>query len=140
MGKILCATRGGEGSYQTQDGAIALARERGDELIFFYVADASFLDRMAAPMVVDVELRLENMGRFELARAQQRARTQGIEAQAIVRRGRLRPELVAAVREMGITLIVLGQPGGQAAVFEDETLPAFAAAIQAETGVPVRIV
>jgi hypothetical protein len=34
MGKTLCATRGGEASYRTQDAAIALAKERGDELVF----------------------------------------------------------------------------------------------------------
>ncbi|HIQ01546.1 MAG TPA: hypothetical protein EYH30_05385, partial [Anaerolineales bacterium] len=45
MGKILCATRGGEASYRTQDAAIALARERGDSLIFLYVVDTHFLDR-----------------------------------------------------------------------------------------------
>jgi nucleotide-binding universal stress UspA family protein len=140
MGKILCATRGGEGSYRTQDSAIALAKERGDELLFFYVADVSFLDRLAAPMVVDVELRLENMGRFELARAQERARTQGIQAQAVVRRGRLRPELVAAARELGVTTIVLGRPTGHTAIFEKETLPAFAAALQTETGIEVLVV
>ena len=59
MGKILCATRGGEGSYATQDAAIALAKEQGDELIFFFVVDVSFLNQTAAPLVVDVEARLE---------------------------------------------------------------------------------
>jgi nucleotide-binding universal stress UspA family protein len=139
MGKILCATRGGEGSYGTQDGAIALAKDRGDELVFLFVADVSFLTQMSAPVVVDVELRLEHMGRFQLARIQERAAAQGIEAQAIVRRGRLRSELVAVTRELDPTLIVLGQPLGQTAVFEEETLSAFAAALQAETGIEVRI-
>lgn len=139
MGKILCATRGGEGSDQTQDGAIALAKERGDELHFLYVADVSFLSTTAAPLVVDVESRLEQLGRFQLVVAQERAAAQGIVAQAIVRRGRLGPELVAAAKELGATLIVLGRPLRQTAVFEDATLQAFAAALQAEIGVEVRI-
>jgi nucleotide-binding universal stress UspA family protein len=87
-----------------------------------------------------VEARLENMGRFQLARAQELAATHGIEAEAMVRRGRLRRELIAAAREVGATLIVLGRPHGQAAVFEEETLRVFAAGIEAETGVEVRIV
>lgn len=33
MGKILCATRGGEASYRTQDGAIELAEERDETLL-----------------------------------------------------------------------------------------------------------
>lgn len=140
MGRILCATRGGEGSQPTLDGAIALAKERGDSLVFLFVADVSFLNQTAAPLVVDVELRLEHMGRFQLTRARELATSQGVEAQTLVRRGRLRPELVAAAREVGATLIVLGRPTGQTAVFETETLPAFAAALEAEAGIEVRIV
>ena len=66
MGKILCATRGGEGSFRTQDSAIALAKEQGDELVFLYVADVSFLNKTAAPLVIDVESRLVKLGRFQL--------------------------------------------------------------------------
>jgi hypothetical protein len=42
MGKILCTMRGGEASRRTQDAAIALAQERGDELAFLYVVDVAF--------------------------------------------------------------------------------------------------
>jgi nucleotide-binding universal stress UspA family protein len=139
MGRILCATRGGEGSYATQDGAIALAKEQDDELIFLFVVDVSFLNQTAAPLVVDVEARLEKMGHFQLAMAQDRAAAGGIEAQAVVRRGQLRSELVAVVRELGISLVVLGRPMSHTAVFEEDALQAFAASLQAETGVEVRI-
>ena len=47
MGKILCATRGGEASYRTQDAAVALAKEQGDELLFLFVVNLGFLDRTA---------------------------------------------------------------------------------------------
>ena len=96
MGKILCATRGGEGSYATQDAAVALAKEQGDDLIFLFVVDVSFLNQTAAPLVVDVEARLEKMGHFQLAMALERATARGIEAQAVVRRGMLANELAAA--------------------------------------------
>lgn len=142
MGKILCATRGGEGSHQTQMGAIALARERGDELTFLFIVDLSFLDRTAAPLVVDVEAHLAKMGRFQLAMAQERAAEQGIEAQAMVRHGHLRQELVAAARELGADTIILGQPQDQAesgAVFDDVALRAFAAGIASVTGAEVLI-
>jgi len=139
MGKILCATRGGEGSRQTQDGAIALAKERGDELFFFFVADVSFLSQTAAPLVVDVEAQLEKVGRFQLAMAQEQAAAQGIKAQAIVRRGHLRAELVAAVKELGVDTIVLGQPQDREAVFDDVALRTFAAGIESVTGAEVHI-
>lgn len=139
MGKILCATRGGEGSRQTQNMAIALAKEQDDELIFIFVADNSFLNTTAAPVVIDVERRLEQLGRFQLVMAQERARAQGVDAQAVVRRGHLKHELVAGAQEIGATLIVLGRPHGQKAVFEEDDLQAFADELQAETDIRVQI-
>jgi nucleotide-binding universal stress UspA family protein len=139
MGKILCATRGGEASYRTQAKAIALAKERGDELTFLYVADVSFLNQTAAPLVVDVVSQLEKMGRFQLAMAQERAAVLGVTASAVVRQGRLRAELVKAARELCADLVVLGRPLEREAIFDEAALQAFAAVLQAETGVEVRI-
>ena len=138
MGKILCATRGGEASYPTQDAVISLAKEQGDELVFLYVADVSFLNQTAAPLVVDVESRLEKLGQFQLVMAQERAAAQGLAAQAIVRQGQLQAELVAVAQEIGATLIVLGR-SLESAAFEDAALQVFAADLQTETGVEVRI-
>jgi len=139
MGKILCATRGGEASYPAQDAVIALAKEQGDELVFLYVADTSFLNQMAAPLVVDVELRLEKLGRFQLVMAQERAAAQGIIAQTIVRRGQLRAELVVVAEEIGATIIAMGRSLGPDATFDDSALRAFAADLQTKTGIDVRI-
>ena len=139
MSKILCATRGGEASYPTQDAVIALAKERGDELVFIYVADISFLNQTAAPLVVDVESRLEKLGQFQLVMAQERAAAEGIVAQTIVRTGQFRAELVAAAEEIGATLIAMGRSLGPDAAFEDAALQDFAADLQTETGVEVRI-
>ena len=139
MGKILCATRGGEASAHTEDSAITLARERGDELVFLYVADVSFLNQTAAPLVVDVEARLLKMGRFQLTMAQERAAERGVTAEIVMRQGQVRSELVAAAREMAVDLIVLGHPRDQQAVFDEAALQAFAETLKAETGAEVRI-
>ena len=141
MGRILCATRGGEASYRTQDAAIALAKEQGDELIFLYVADSSFLNQTAAPLVVDVESRLVKMGEFLLLMAQERAAAQGISAQTVVREGRLRAELVGVARELEADLVVLGRSVDrhQLAIFDEIALQAFATSLQAITGAEVRI-
>jgi hypothetical protein len=80
MGRIVCATRGGADSQRTQQTAIALARESGDALVFLYVADDSFLDRLAAAVVVDVDAELEQMGWFQLALAKDQAAEQGVDA------------------------------------------------------------
>jgi nucleotide-binding universal stress UspA family protein len=139
MGMILCATRGGEASYPTQDAVIALAKEQGDELVFLFVADISFLNQTAAPLVVDVESRLEKLGQFQLVMAQERAAAQGITAQAIVRTGQLRAELIAIAEEIGADIIVMGSSLGPDAAFKDVALQAFAADLQAKTGIEVRI-
>jgi nucleotide-binding universal stress UspA family protein len=138
MGTILCATRGGEASYPAQDAVIALTKDQGDELVFLYVADISFLNQTAAPVVVDVESRLEKLGQFQLVMAQERAAAHGIKAQAIVRTGQLRAELIAVTEEVGATLIVMGVSLGPDAAFEEDALRAFAFDLQTETGVEVR--
>jgi nucleotide-binding universal stress UspA family protein len=118
---------------------IAMTKAQAAELVYLFVVDVSFLDQLAAPMVVDIERRLEDMGRFELSRAKERARGQGVRAEAIVRRGRLRSELIEAAAELRPSLIVLGRPHGRASFFEEETLRAFADALQEETRVEVII-
>jgi len=141
MGKILCATRGGEASYRTQDAAIALAKERGDELLFLFVVDTHFLDkteRAVRPDVVAEEM--SHMGEFLLVMAQERAQKQGVAASYVLRRGELREELKAVAREEKVDLVVLGQPTGKGSAFMPTDLEAFAAEIEAETGVKACII
>ena len=141
MGTILCATRGGEASYRTQDAAIALAQERGDELLFLYVVDTHFLDkteRAVRPDVVAEEM--SHMGEFLLAMAQERAQKQGVEARYVLRHGDLRHELKAAAREEAVDLVVLGQPAGTGSAFVPADLETFVAEIEAETGVKACII
>jgi len=140
MGKILCATRGGEASYRTPDAAIALAKERGDTLLFLYVVDLHFLDKTAGPIVVDVGNEVTKMGEFLLLMAKERAAEQGVVADTISRRGEVREELKKAAREETASLVVLGRPAGAESVFKLADLKAFAAEIQAETGVETRII
>lgn len=140
MGKILCATRGGEASYRAQDQAITLARRRGDSLIFLYVIDTHFLDKTAAPIVVDVGNQLQNMGEFLLAMAQEKAESQGVPVQCICRPGQVRDEIKAVAREERVDTVVLGRPAGEANTFAMEELKTFAAEIEAETDSQVIIV
>jgi len=139
MGTILCTTRGGEASYPSQDAAIALAKELGDELVFLYVADVSFLNQSAAPLVIDVDARLEKLGQFQLVMAQERAAAQDVAAKGIVRQGQLREELVKVALEIGATLIVFGRPLKSTAFFDATALDAFVADLEAETEIEVRI-
>lgn len=143
MGKILCPTRGGEGSYRTQDAAIAMAKERRDELLFLYVVDLDFLnktERAVRPDVVAKEM--AHMGEFLLSMAQERARKQGIEAEYALRQGDVRDQIKAAAVEEGATMVVLGQATGDEpeCAFPPSTLLEFASEIEAETGVETLVV
>jgi nucleotide-binding universal stress UspA family protein len=110
-------------------------------LLFLFVVDTHFLDkgrRAVRPDVVAEEM--SHMGEFLLAMAQERAQKQGVAADYLLRRGEFRDELKAAAREEGVGLVVLGQPGGKGSAFVPGDLEAFAAEIEAETGVEAVIV
>lgn len=140
MGLILCATRGGEASFRTQNAAIALAKERGDEVAFLYVVDLNFLDKTAAPIVVDVENEISQMGKFLLLVAKERAKEQGIEARMISRKGNVRKKIKQTAIEIGATLVVLGRPAGETSAFRLSNLKAYAQEIEEETGIETQIV
>ncbi|MFC2026093.1 universal stress protein [Chloroflexota bacterium] len=140
MGRILCAVRGGEESKKTQTEAIALAKKRGDSLIFLYVVDLHFLDKTAAPILVDVEDEVGDMGEFLLLMAKERADEQGVETRVIRRKGKVRPEIKKAAIEEDVSLVVLGAPIGKDCAFHHAELEAFALEVEEETGVKTEIV
>lgn len=143
MGKILCPTRGGEASYRTQDAAIAMAKERGDELLFLYVVDLDFLSKTERAVRPDVVAReMTHLGEFLLTMAQERAQKQGVEAEYVIRQGEARAEIKAAAVAAGATMVVLGQaPRDEpASAFAPASLVEFAKQIEAETGIEARVV
>ena len=140
MSKILCATRGGEASYLAQDKAIELAKEQGHKLLFLYVVDLHFLDKTAAPVVVDVEVEVTEMGEFLLLMAKERAAKQNIDAETICRKGKAREEIKKIARQKDIELVVLGKPAGHDSAFRIAGLNKFAAEIERETGTKTIIV
>jgi nucleotide-binding universal stress UspA family protein len=140
MGIILCATRGGEASRRTQHEAIKIAKEHEDEIVFLYIIDLKFLDKTAAPIVVDIENELMQMGRFFLLMAQERAEENGVPSRIISRKGNVRDEIKNAAKEENATLVVLGRPAGKLSEFENASLEKFAAEIQEETSAEIVIV
>nr|HID13101.1 universal stress protein [Anaerolineae bacterium] len=142
MGTIVCATRGGEASTRAQDRAIALAKERGDRLIFLYVVDLDFVDSTAAPIVVDVGQEVTGMGEFMLLMAQERAREQEVEAEVAVREGKVRQAIQDFLREVDADLLVIGlpQPQSRRRVFDEQGVHPFARAVKEATGVEVLVV
>jgi len=118
--KILCLTRGGEASYPNQDGAIAIAKDLDEELLFLYISSVQFLDYSAAPKVVDIESELDEMGEFLLVMAQERARKAGVMADILVRRGNFREVLKDVIQEYPIEMVILGSSTGDTGVITEE--------------------
>jgi nucleotide-binding universal stress UspA family protein len=135
MSYILCPTRGGPASYLTQDKAIALAKERGEDILFLYVVNLHFLDKTAAPIVIDVVNELHQMGEFMLLMAKERAEQQDVNAKTLFRKGIVREEIKKAAKEEEVSLILLGLPAGEQSAFQLAELNEFAEEVEAETGI-----
>ncbi|MBN1429275.1 MAG: universal stress protein [Anaerolineae bacterium] len=136
MGKILCATRGGEASIRTQNAAINKARETASELIFFYVYDVEFMAHAKYALRSDVVTdEMERMAEFLMSMAVERAKEQGINAHYTIRQGRFVDELAAAAEEEQATLVILGRPEEEN-VFKLEHLRELTERLQTETGIP----
>jgi nucleotide-binding universal stress UspA family protein len=138
MSQVLCATRGGEESIMAQDLAIQIAKERQLPLAFLFVSDTSFLNQLAAEMIVDVNSELSDLGAFFLHLAIQRAHESGVEAKAIVRPGQFPETLVHVAKELQAEVIVLGHPSGDTGQFDQTAFQAFLEKLQKETGMEVR--
>jgi len=141
MGKILCATRGGEASHRTQGAVVALAREQDDSIVFLYVLDTDFLgytERAVRPDVVATEM--ERMGEFLLAMAGERAEKEGVKATFLVKRGHLADALKETAVEQNVTLVALGRPAGEQSRFQMDSLEKLAAEITEETSIEARII
>ena len=141
MSKILCATRGGEASYRTQDAIIAKAKEEGAIILFLYVVDVEFLkwSSRGAHHHDAVQKEMERMGNFLLAMACERAAKQGVEAQPILRHGSLASALQEVAREEEVTLIAFGRPAEES-VFQLTGLEELARRLERVTGVPTEII
>jgi nucleotide-binding universal stress UspA family protein len=140
MNKILCATRGGEASRRTQEAVIEIAKEHAATIIFLYVVDIEFLRltaRGVRPEVVMTEM--EHMGEFLLAIAVERAQEQGVEAEAVLRRGPLVKALTSAALEEGADAIAFGRPVGVDSSFSLSDLEEMAAQITQDTGIETLI-
>ncbi len=140
MGKILCSTRGGDASIRTQKAAIDLALSTGDDLIFFIAFDMEFLAEADFNLRSDVvSEEVDKMCDFLMLMAIERAEAKGKEATCLVRQGAFVKEIEKVVREEGITLAILGRPEGHASRFALHQLEELAEQLEADTGVPFRI-
>lgn len=140
MATILCPTRGGEASHPAQDHAISLAADRGARLIFLYVSDVRFLFKGSAAIVVDLEEELDEMGKFLLTMAQERAEEGGVAAERIVKHGAFLDALLEVMEEHDVSTVVLGAPAGDNGLTTEDYLRELADNLSEEHGVEVFLV
>jgi nucleotide-binding universal stress UspA family protein len=142
MGAIVCATRGGRASRATQERAIALAKERGVDLVFLCVIDPGFAEPMDELLTCALDDELKRLGRSLLCIAQERARQQGIDATTVVRSGPVRENIEAALRELDAGTLVIGAPGAkaQSEAFGSADVSRLADALSQSTGVEVLLI
>jgi nucleotide-binding universal stress UspA family protein len=110
MGLIICATRGGEAGRRTQERAIALAKERGDELVFLCVFDPASAGSLSDALSEAVVQEQQWLGRTLMNVAQSRARKQGVDAHAVVRSGPVVENIERFVLESCASMLVIGRP------------------------------
>ncbi|HSR31820.1 MAG TPA: universal stress protein [Anaerolineae bacterium] len=110
MGLVVCATRGGEAGRRTQERAIALAKERGDELVFLCVFDPAFAGNLSDVLSEAVVQEQQWLGRTLMNVAQSRAWKQGVHASAVVRSGPVVENIEDFVRESCASTLVIGKP------------------------------
>lgn len=109
MKKILCPTRGGEGSYINQDKAIEIAAERGLDILFLYISNVGFLLNLRTPLMAKViQNGLDDLGEFILTIAQERAEKKNVTADICLKHGIFFNALKETIEENDIETLFMG--------------------------------
>ncbi|MBN1659117.1 MAG: universal stress protein [Anaerolineae bacterium] len=142
MGRIVCATRGGEAGRRTQEYAISLAKEQGDGLDFLCVFDPSLARDLNKELAAAVYNEQRWLGRALLGIARARAKQEGVDARTQVLLGPVLPTIEGYLRQVGATALVVGAPRIDSALtmFQPNRLHGFAERIAQDTGVEVIVV
>lgn len=141
MRKLVCATRGGEGSRAAQLAAIAQAQAENAALTFLYVVDPHSLAGVDESLETAVSAELRWMGQTLLQIAQNRARAAGLDTEICIRHGRTTDQISHFLQDTHADLLILGTPRGTTAnVFGDDAIEQFAAAIRQQAKIPVKLI
>lgn len=142
MGPIVCATRGGEAGRRTQEQAIELAKQRGQELVFLAVFDPCVAAHLSDELSVAVQKEQQWLGRALLGIARARARQEGLDVGTVVRCGPILETIEAYLREVEAAALIIGQPKVDSALaaFRPDRVHHFAERVRRDTGVEVVVV
>jgi nucleotide-binding universal stress UspA family protein len=139
MSGIVCAVRGGPDSRPTIEKAIALARESDLALYFVYVVNIDFLDHTIRSRVQTISQQMQQMGEFILLTAQAAAKAKSIEAQGVVRHGKVTQEISNLCHEVKADYLVIGRPKFhlEHSLFTEDLLAEFIQRVEEQTGAAV---
>ena len=142
MGPIICATRGGEASYRTQERAIGLAKERNTELVFLCVVDASFAGPLDERLAAALDDELKRLGRSLLNIAETRAQEQGVSARTVCISGPVWESIEGFLQEINANTLVIGSSRSSAIdhAFGSGDVAEFAESLRQTVGVEVIVV
>ena len=142
MGRIVCATRGGEAGRHTQEYAITLAKERGAALDFLSVFDPSSTGQLNKELTAAVIAEQRWLGRALLGIARARAKKEGVDAGSEVRCGPVLQTIEGYLKQVDASTLVIGEPRVNAALamFQPTRVRDFADQVAEDTGVEVIVV
>jgi len=132
MSGILCAIRGGPSSQPTIAASINLSKETKQTIYFLYVFNLDFLTHTSSSKTDHISKEIEEMGEFILLSAQEQAKNEGVEAEIIIREGKVVDEIIACCEENEPSYVFLGRPleDGEDNLLSLERLHAFAERIE----------
>jgi nucleotide-binding universal stress UspA family protein len=110
MTAIICAVRGGPASQPTIEAAIKLAKETNLKLNFLYVVNLDFLSHTRISRTSIISEELHEMGEFILLTAQEKAKSEGVEVEPIIRHGNVSEEIINLAKELQASYVILGLP------------------------------
>ena len=110
MSGILCAIRGGPSSHPTISASIELAQKTGETIYFLYVVNLDFLTHSSSSKTNHISQELHEMGEFILLSAQERASGEGVQAEGVIREGRVVEEIISHCAEQCPMYVILGRP------------------------------
>ena len=142
MPGIICAVRGGPDSQPTIEKAISLALEVEMPLYFLYIVNLDFLSHTQVSRVSTISEEMAEMGEFILLSAQEKAKKHGVDAEGVIRNGKVREEIVNLAVENGADYVVLGLPQGQEEkdIFAADRIRDFGDLIEEQSGAKVILV
>jgi nucleotide-binding universal stress UspA family protein len=121
--------------------AAAAAKRTGARLVFLYVMTQAEQEGMDDGLQLALQTERTWLARAMLNLWKGRVENAGIQAQILIRKGELVPEIIACLQEENAEMFFIGAPRGTTAhILGDDEIEKIAQIIEEKTNIPVEIV